>query len=148
MDTTLQLQQCLDRLQAGDQAARKELVNSACQRLLRLTRRMLRADGRLQRWEGTDDVCQNALMRLCRALQDITPGSVREFFRLAAMQVRRELIDLARHYYGPHGLAAKHQSEPFEKNPDGTPQAAYDRADTSQDPSRLAAWSHVHEQIR
>ena len=100
---------------------------------------MLRADGRLQRWEGTDDVCQNALMRLCRALQDITPGSVREFFRLAAMQVRRELIDLARHYYGPHGLAAKHQSEPFERNLDGTPQAACDRADSSQDPGQLAA---------
>ena len=146
-NTTHQLQKCLDRLQAGDEAARKELVNLACQRLLRLTRKMLHADGRLQRWEETDDVFQNAMVRLCRALQDITPGSVREFFRLAAVQVRRELIDLARHYYGPYGLGAKHQSIAFGKDADSTRQGAYDPADNSQDPARQAAWTEFHEQI-
>lgn len=146
-NTTLHLQQCLNRLQGGDEAARKELVNAACQRLLRLTRKMLRADGRLQRWEQTDDVFQNAILRLCRALQGVTPGSVREFFRLAAVQVRRELIDLARHYYGPHGLAAKHQSKPFQKDADGIAQGFHEPADRSEDPSRLAAWSAFHEHI-
>ena len=53
-DTTLHLQHCLDRLRAGDMAARQELVSSACQRLLRLTRKMLHADGRLRRWQETD----------------------------------------------------------------------------------------------
>jgi RNA polymerase sigma-70 factor (ECF subfamily) len=86
-NTTLHLQRCLDRLQAGEETARKELLSIACQRLLRLTRKMLRADGRLQRWEESEDIFQNAMLRLCRALQDIAPGSVREFFRLAAVQV-------------------------------------------------------------
>jgi RNA polymerase sigma-70 factor (ECF subfamily) len=108
---------------------------------------MLRGDGRLQRWEETDDVFQNAMLRLCRALQEITPGSVREFFRLAAVQVRRELIDLARHYYSPYGLGAKQQSLAIGKGPSSTRDAAYDPADSSQDPTRLAAWSEFHEQI-
>jgi RNA polymerase sigma factor (sigma-70 family) len=146
-DTTLHIQQGLDRLQAGDEAARKELLNIACERLQRLTRKMLRSDGRLKRWEETDDVFHNAMLRLCRALQTVTVSSPREFFRLAALQVRRELIDLARHYYGPHGLGAKHQTQGIPKNPDGTSQGPRDPADSSNDPSRLAAWSEFHEQI-
>src|SRR5260370_29895513 len=146
-NTTLRLQHCLDRLRAGDEAARKELLNASCERLLRLTRKMFRADGRLQRWEQTDDVFHNAMLRLCRALQEITPGSLREFFRLAAVQVHRELIDLARHYYGPHGLAAKHQSKWVEKDADGSPPAADDPADNSYEPSGLAAWSGFHELV-
>ena len=31
--------------------------------------------------------------------------------RLAAACIRRELIDLARHYYGPEGFGAHHQSD-------------------------------------
>lgn len=147
VDTTLYLQQCLDRLRAGDEAARDELVNSACERLRRLTRKMLHADGRLRRWEETDDVFQNAMLRLCQALRHISPGSVREFFRLAAVQVRRELIDLARHYYGPYGLASKQQSRRSGRGAGSTCQAADDPAESSQDPSRLASWSAFHEQI-
>ena len=65
------VQRCLDRLQAGDEVARKDLLNAACERLLRLTRKMLRADGRLKRWEQTDDVFQNAMLRLHRSLADV-----------------------------------------------------------------------------
>jgi RNA polymerase sigma-70 factor (ECF subfamily) len=64
----------------------------------------------LKRWEQTDDVLQNATPRLCRALRETTPPTVRDFFRLAALHVRRELIDLARHHYGPQGPAARHHT--------------------------------------
>jgi RNA polymerase sigma-70 factor (ECF subfamily) len=57
---TLQVQGWLDRLQAGDESARKELINCACERLTRLTRKMLKNYPRLKRWEQTDDVFQNA----------------------------------------------------------------------------------------
>jgi RNA polymerase sigma factor (sigma-70 family) len=147
VDTTVQLQRCLDRLRAGDETARKELLNRACERLRRLTRKMLHADGRLKRWEETDDVFQSAMLRLCRALQDISPGSVREFFRLAAVQVRRELIDLARHYYGPRGVVAQRQSNSVAPSAHSTCSAAHEPADHSQDPSQLAAWTEFHAQI-
>ena len=40
---TVQSQRLLDRLQAGDDAARNELIGCACARLERLTRKMLRS---------------------------------------------------------------------------------------------------------
>jgi RNA polymerase sigma-70 factor (ECF subfamily) len=80
-----QLQRCLDRLHRGEEAARQELLNSACERLTQITRAMLRDYPRLKRWEQTEDVLQNALLRLMRALQTITPASLRDFYRLATL---------------------------------------------------------------
>ena len=146
-ETTLHVSRCLDRLNAGDAAARGDLIDTACGRLTRLARKMLHADGRVRHWEETDDVFQSAMVRLCRALEQITPQSAREFFRLAALQVRRELIDLARHYYGPHGSAGKQHSKGVAKQADDLLQDTPEPADSSQDPSRLMAWTEFHEQI-
>src|SRR5262245_49199486 len=107
-DPTTLLQERLDRLLAGDVAARDELLAAASKRLQRLARKMLRGYPAVGRWEQTDDVLQNATLRLCRALQEVKPQSVRSFFNLAAVQLRRELIDLARHYGGPLGAGAHH----------------------------------------
>jgi DNA-directed RNA polymerase specialized sigma24 family protein len=104
---TVQLQACIDRLQAGDASARSELINCACERLEQLTRKMLRSYPRVRRWEETGDVFQNASMRLFRSLEHVTPRDVAEFLRLAALNIRRELLDLVKHYYGPQGHGAK-----------------------------------------
>jgi RNA polymerase sigma-70 factor (ECF subfamily) len=101
--STMRIQLRLDRLRAGDASARDELLTMACERLRRLARKMLRGYPGVRRWEQTDDVLQNAAVRLCRALEAVHPASVRDFINLAAVQVRRELIDLARHYDGPEG---------------------------------------------
>ena len=95
-------------MNAGDASARGELVGHARERLLRLTRKMLQDFRRVHRWEDSDDVLHDALFRLDQALQVVKVASVREFFRLAAKQIRRQLIDLARHYYGPQGPGKKH----------------------------------------
>jgi RNA polymerase sigma-70 factor (ECF subfamily) len=140
------LQRCLDRLQAGDEAARKELLESACERLRRLTRTMLRDYRRLKRWEETDDVLQNALVRLYRALQQVTPATPRDFYRLATLQIRRELIDLARHHYGPEGHGGHHESLGGEGEADTRP-APYEAADATHSPGRLAEWAEFHEEV-
>ncbi len=76
--TTQRLQACLDRLRTGDAAAREELFGIACDRLTVLTRKMLhRGYERLRQWEQTEDVAQNAKLRLLRTLEEIVPGSVR-----------------------------------------------------------------------
>ena len=49
-------------------------------------------------------------MRLLRALRGVRPSSTRELLSLAAEQMHRELLDLARHYYGPLGEGANHAS--------------------------------------
>ena len=109
-DHSTQIQGCIDRLRSGDASARDELLAHASDRLTRLTRKMLRDFPGVHRWEQTDDVLQNAAMRLCRALGEVQPPTAADFFRLAAAQIRRELLDLARRYSGAHGLGANHAS--------------------------------------
>jgi RNA polymerase sigma-70 factor (ECF subfamily) len=111
-DSTTHLQHWLDQMREGDAAAGEALMQHACERLRRLTRKMLRGYPDLNRWEQTDDVLQNALLRLHRALAKVQPETVAGFFRLAAKLIRQELIDLGRHYLGPQGLGANHASSP------------------------------------
>jgi RNA polymerase sigma-70 factor (ECF subfamily) len=141
------LQQCLDRLRAGDESARQELLAGACARLTELTRTMLKDYRRLRRWEQTDDVLQNALVRLHRSLQELAPPSLRDFYRLAALQVRRELIDLARHYFGPEGRGRHHQTNAVEGDSLLAPPPAYERPATAEEPAALAAWAEFHRQV-
>lgn len=137
----------VDRLRAGDETARAELLNAACERLERMTRKMKRDYPALLRWEQTEDVSQNAALRLYQALAAVEVHDARHFFRLAAVQIRRELIDLARHYHGPHGIAANHftQGAACENRSQAAP--AYDRAEVTQDPQRIAEWAEMHTQI-
>jgi RNA polymerase sigma-70 factor (ECF subfamily) len=137
-----ELQGLLDRMHTGDRTARDELFRRVCGRLERLTRKMLKGFPGVKRWAQTDDVLQSALVRLLRALEQVHPATLRELFALTTEQVRRELLDLARHYYGPLGPGAKHASG---AGGDGAP--AYEQADLSREPSALAAWCEFHEQV-
>jgi RNA polymerase sigma-70 factor (ECF subfamily) len=139
-----QLQNWLLRLRSGDQDALDELLRHVSGRLQRLTRQMLKSHPAVKRWAETDDVLQGALMRLVRAVQNVHPDSMREFFALATQQIRWELIDLARHYYGPHGLGAN-QADPDEEQEEEGPHQ--DKADLSFEPSSLAEWGEFHRKI-
>jgi RNA polymerase sigma factor (sigma-70 family) len=145
-EATTRVARCLERLRAGDEGARQELLDAACASLTRLTRAMLRDYRRLKRWEETDDVLQGALLRLCRALQTVTPQTPREFYRLAALQIRRELIDLARHHFGPEGPAGRHESVAGAGDAGSAARPAVEPADSTYGPPRLAAWAEFHEQ--
>jgi RNA polymerase sigma-70 factor (ECF subfamily) len=145
-DQSSQLQHCLDRLRNGDLSARDDLIQYACGRLERLTHTMFRDYARLRRWEETGDVLQNALIRLTRALGEVAPANVRDFFRLAALEIRRELIDLARHYYRPGGPGDRHHSVPAGRPSDGA-SPAYEQEESTYDPGRLAAWTELHKQV-
>jgi RNA polymerase sigma factor (sigma-70 family) len=143
-DHSTQIRLCIDRMRSGDAAARNELLGHASERLTRLTRKMLRDFPRVHRWEQTDDVLQNAAMRLCRALGEVQPTTAADFFRLAAAQIRRELLDLARRYSGAHGLGAHHASRVGA----GSAAAAEPSAiDTTHDPDRLSAWTKFHREV-
>jgi RNA polymerase sigma-70 factor (ECF subfamily) len=134
----------LERLRDGDEAARSEVINHVCQRLEALTRRMLRHYPRLRRWEQTGDVLQNAVVRLHRSLATVRPKFPAQFYGLAAKQIRRELIDLARHHFGPEGAAAHHHT-------DGADQAESpvgNEADPGGEPSTLAEWTEFHEKVQ
>ena len=143
IDTNSQLsmmQQLLPRAVAGDEAAVDALLRHCSERLTLLTRRMLGDFQRVRRWAETDDVLQNALVRLVGALHSVKPQTPRDFLGLATLQIRRELLDLARRFYGPEGIGANHDSRANEDAPS-------DKSDVRHEPSSLAQWTELHEQI-
>jgi RNA polymerase sigma-70 factor (ECF subfamily) len=141
---SLLLQNWIDRLRGGDAAARDELLNASCERLRQIVRKMLKRYPRVRRWEQTDDVLQNVSLRLCRTLADVTPADVRDFLRLASLNIRRELLDLVKHYCGPLGLGTHHRSSAGEASPDVT---GAEPGTLAHEPTRLAAWSAFHEAV-
>lgn len=144
---TTQLQTLLDRAAAGDESAYGDLIAQAADRLLRLTGKMLRNYPHLKRWEQTDDVFQRAALRLHRSLGEVQPASPREFFGLATTQIRRTLIDLARHHFGPHGQAAHHHSDAGRAAGDGTAEPAGHGSAADGRPESLAEWAEFHATI-
>ncbi len=139
---TAVLNDLLARARAGDPAAHDELIRRCSVRLELLTRKLLRGFPGVRRWEDTGDVFQNAAMRLVRALSAVSPTNTRDFFGLAAEQIRRELIDLARHYRGPEGDGRNLRDLP---DPALSGQAAFDPpAPHVED---LDRWAALHEAV-
>lgn len=91
---TAHIQAALDRFLSGDPAGKKELVVLSERRLTILARKVLHQFG--PNPEETAAVLNEAFLKLNRALDEVRPATVREFFALAALQMRRVLLDLAR----------------------------------------------------
>lgn len=132
----------LNQACTGDAAAMDALLRHVGDRLSNLAGRMLGGFPRVRRWAETNDVLQNALLRLLNALRDVKPTSPRDFFALAAVQIRRELIDLARHFQGPNGIGANHPPTPLGAN--GPP----DPPDARHKPESMAHWGELHQRIQ
>lgn len=109
---TTTVQMLLDRLAAGDESAVDDLIGHAVERLRHIAHKLLQENPNVRRWEATDDLLQNSLLRLHRALKAVKPADERHFINLAVQHIRHELIDLARHHFGPEGDAAHHISNP------------------------------------
>jgi RNA polymerase sigma-70 factor (ECF subfamily) len=137
-----QLQGLLDQSLEGNPAAKEALLNHACDRLLKLTRKMFHGHPGLRRWMQTDDVFQNSLVRLHRALSQTEVRDVRHFFNLATVQIRRELLDLARKHFGPHGIGRNHHTD-FQPA-DEAGGSVHRLAD---EPENLEAWEEFHQRV-
>jgi RNA polymerase sigma-70 factor (ECF subfamily) len=142
MGQTTEAGDLLGRLRAGDDAARDRLVSLAMGRFAALARAMLRRHPHVRRWEETDDLLQAALVRLHRSLAVVRPKDVHHFDNLAAAQIRRELIDLARSHHGPEGLGANHHTDGAD--PGGRLARVADGAGR---PETLDQWSAFHEAV-
>ncbi|WP_397570917.1 RNA polymerase sigma factor [Schlesneria sp. T3-172] len=146
-DTTVVIENCLDRLKRGELDARDELMSRISHRLLALARRMMRDSPRVGRWEQPEDLMQGAVMRLHSALASIVPQTVEDFLSFAAALMRRELTDMARHYLGPEGMGAHHETPiPGSLMSEGAqlPMVSYDK---QSGPYSLSVWSEFHSSI-
>jgi RNA polymerase sigma factor (sigma-70 family) len=126
------------RLRAGDSKATGLLLAQTCNRLRACTHQMLKGFACVRRFEDTDDVLQQALIKLCKALAKRRPENTTHFYNLASMQIRRRLIELARRHRGPLGIGANHHSDPC----GGLIQAV---ADPVGEPTNLDWWVAFHK---
>lgn len=82
-------------------------------------------------------VLQDAMLRLHRSLARVQPESVSQFFGLAAIQIRRTLIDLVRRHFGPEGPGGYRHVSVHEVDP----------AAASGGPATLDAWAEFYEAL-
>lgn len=144
-----------DRINQGDANAFDDVVGLFGDRFRSQVRRMLRSYPRLRRWEETDDVYQSLLIKLHRALTSVSISSASEVFALAATQIRRTLIDLARHYFGKQGIGANHFSDDDLRHHAakggeglGEPGSVVERKTSGAgEPSTLVQWSEFHQAV-
>jgi hypothetical protein len=79
----------LERLAAGDSSARDRIMEISNDRLRALAHRLLGKFASVRRWDNTDDVAQNAAMRLHRAWGKAAVES--RLNRTSATDVERQL---------------------------------------------------------
>ena len=100
----------IERLHRGDPAAKNDLLSFAQRQLVRMVQKMLHGESGyevVRRWEQTDDVVQGSLIRLSRTIDNLPINSPRDFFKLAATNIRWELKTL-RDAYLAEGSHARH----------------------------------------
>lgn len=142
----LEIVELARRARSGDVAAREELVTGVYGRLVRLSRKMLRDSSHaVRRWEETGDLAHRAWIRIQRSLEapELELADDAHFFRLAAMHVRHELIDLYRKHSGPQGLAANHQTHALQEAGSALEEDCF-QANVADDPRRMAVWAEFH----
>jgi RNA polymerase sigma-70 factor (ECF subfamily) len=145
--TTQQIEQWITQLRQGDKSARDALLRCAGERLLRLTRKMLKQSADVKRWEQTDDVFQNAMLRLYKSLDQIELQNAQHFYHVAAMQIRRELIDLARRYQGPRGMGRHLQTLGGNERDGEGAVPRFEAIEQTHDPAHLATWLEFHLRV-
>jgi RNA polymerase sigma-70 factor (ECF subfamily) len=68
----------------------------------------------------------------------VRPESARKYYGLAAVELRRELLDLTRSLFGPEGIGTNHDS-------DGGKLAKL--VSEEQEPDTIIEWTEFHEQV-
>lgn len=137
--STAYLNLLVERIRADDKEACEELIRTAADRLERLTRVMLRKYPSVRRWEETADVFQDGVLRLMRALCDVNPPNTRAFFGLAAEQIRRQLLDLARHHKRMNAAIPEALPGADDSRPGDEP--------TAPEATDLDRWTAFHEAV-
>lgn len=141
-----QQQDLIDDLKAGEPTAVDRLIEHSCERLRKMTRRLLRSSPSSRRAQETDDAFQCALIRLRRSLNDVELGKPKACFVQAAAEIRRELTGLARHYYDQEGGAA-HAASDTDFVDDGRTVGLEGNTEDTARPATLLQWAEIHEQV-
>jgi RNA polymerase sigma factor (sigma-70 family) len=129
MNTTGIVSGWIERVHAGDPAARNELLRHAQHRLEVLIRRMLRRFPNVN--ERTGVILTGVMVRMDRAVQRTKLSTALDYFNLAGYHIRLELLDIAKQ---PRPLVLPPEEGRFE------PQHI-------EDAESLAIWAEIHQWI-
>jgi RNA polymerase sigma factor (sigma-70 family) len=141
-DSNSVLQALLDRVNRGDRAARREMLERACGRLRRLAGTMFAGSfPALAAHHELDSVVHETWLRLLQALEQTEPPTVADFFRLAAHKIRQVLLDMAER----HRRRAAREGLGLGGDSGSGGVAAV--AGQTLDPARLALWSEFHARV-
>jgi RNA polymerase sigma factor (sigma-70 family) len=100
----------------------------------------------VKRFEQTDDLLQNSMIRLWKAFEQTHPETPLDFYRLAASIMRRELIDMSRHYFGAYGMGANiAYAAPSDETGLASPLEL--NGDETSEPQKLGRWTEFHEYV-
>lgn len=126
---------------------REELFEIGYARIESLAHRMIRGFPQVRRWDDTSDVIQAAAIRLHRALSAVELQDERHLLRLCAVQIRRELLDLARKYSSPESFASHHETNSFATE-DGVMMQVERSPDAGVDScEQLEPWTRLHAAV-
>ncbi len=126
----------LKRLKAGDKQAKNELFERTGKRLEHLARKMFHSYPALKEWMQTNDILHEALIKLLNALEAIHPVSREHFYSLAALQIRRVLIDMTRKFFGAEGPGKYLECRLLPDHPENT-----------KENQELERWARFHEAV-
>ena len=138
-NTTHHLDNLLTLFKKGDEKSKIQIVEFSFKRFKKLAKRMIASYPLLRSKADTDDLLQNFLIRLTKAIESIIPNSSVDFFQLASVLMRNELIDMGRKLFGKDG-AKKNFEQPTDPN-------LLDAKEPGDGPSGLLEWVEFHESI-
>ncbi len=141
---TTRFQALLDRWNQGDESAIDEIIMHSQDRLKRFAHGLLDSETRVRRYQETDDLLQNTLIRLHRALHEVRPETKEAFYGLAATHIRWALIDMARSLFGAKGFGAHYRTDPGLHGADTKQRPLHEKVDLSADP---IAQLELHERV-
>jgi RNA polymerase sigma-70 factor (ECF subfamily) len=137
---TKYLHRCVQQWRDGSREAAEVLVRAVGKRMERMSQRMLRRHPLIRTCADTADILQGSMLRLLSTLRRIQPESTRHFYNLATVQVRRELLDLARRVRRPENASIAIGDCAGDVIGPGSPEAPVDDDD-------LDLWCRFHEAV-
>lgn len=147
-NSTAAVQRLLDLIRNGDRGSVEALLNVTTQRLTALARKILGNIPNVRRFEQTDDLLQNSMVRLWKAFDRHAPATPLDYYRLASSLMRRELIDMSRHYFGPEGAGANLALAQEHLSDQSAMESPIDlESDETSEPAKLGRWTEFHEYV-
>jgi RNA polymerase sigma factor (sigma-70 family) len=140
-DSSSDLQRLIDGFEPGDSAARRAFLEQAVDRLRRLAAKMLgESFPRLQAGHDLDSVVNETYIRLLQALEQTSPPTVQDFFRLAAHKIRQVLLDMAEKQDRINNREVQGLSTGGSADESALQQK-------TQNPLQLAMWTEFHSRV-